>query len=91
LQVCDYEGETVKEIFDAGNNNGYFLGKRLLASMLLTNSIDKPIYQVTFKNKTPAFNSNVINIDYDDDEINHVQIAQLISHQFTKTTTRMLP
>lgn len=90
-QVCDYDNETVKEIFDTGNKNGYFLGKRVLANMLLTSYIDKPIYQITFKNKIPAFDSNIINLNYDDSEINHAQIAQLISHQFTKTTTRMLP
>jgi hypothetical protein len=89
--ACDTNDEKVKDLFDAGNYNAFFITKQVLADKLLRNIINTPIYQVAFKDKISLFTDGITNLKHDGDITDHQSIAQSIVSQFNKHTRMALP
>jgi hypothetical protein len=90
-KTCDLLDERVQSIFDAGNTNNFFTTRQLLARKLIKNLVNIPIYQIEFKDKTPLFTEDIINIKYDGELQNHSSIAESLLSTMKTNARKALP
>lgn len=88
---CDLNDEKVQGVLDAGNTTNYFLTRQFFTDKLIFNCFSTPIYQIEFKDRIPAFTSNVINLKHDGDMFDHGAISQLIVDELNKNKNRARP
>jgi hypothetical protein len=88
---ADYNNQVTKDFTDAGNFNGFFTTRKLLFEKLISNLINIPIYQIEFKDKLPAFTTNVINIKYDGGMFDHHSISKEVINKINELTVRIKP
>lgn len=90
-KVPDFNDKGINEIFDAGNNNGFFTTKAFLADKILRNIIITPIYQICLKDKVTLFTENVTNLYYDGDLSDHETMAKLVIADYNSKTVVVRP
>jgi hypothetical protein len=88
---CNLDDEKVQAVLDAGNTTNYFLTRQYFTDKLISNLIKTPIYQIEFKDRTPAFTNNVINLKHEGDIFDHNEISKLIVAEFNKTKRQIRP
>lgn len=91
FEPCDLNDEKVQAVLDAGNTTNYFLTRQFFTDKLIFNCFPTPIYQIEFKDRIPAFTSNVINLKHDGDMFDHKAISELIVTELNRTKTRARP
>ena len=87
-KACDYNDSNVKELFNAGNTNGFFDTRRILANKVLVKITNAPVYQIVFKDKVPVMTDNVTNINC---ENNHLAIATAVTDAIRKQLVKVRP
>lgn len=90
-KTCDLTDERVQSIFDAGNTNNFFTTRQFLTTRLIKNLVNIPIYQIEFKDRTPLFTEDIINIKYDGELYNHASIAESLLDVMKTTARKVLP
>lgn len=88
---CDLSDERVQTLLDAGNTTNYFTTRQYFADKLMASAIKNPIYQVEFKDRIPAFKSNVINLKHEGDMFDHKAISELVINELNKTRKQVRP
>ena len=88
---CDLSDERVQTLLDAGNTTNYFITRQYFADKLIASAIKNPIYQVEFKDRIPAFKSNVINLKHEGDMFDHKAISELVINELNKTRKQARP
>jgi hypothetical protein len=92
IRAADYNDEVIKDITDAANVSGFFEGRNILARELLKQYVICPIYQLRYKNSIQLFDEQfVTDINYDGDQFDYVNIANLISSTIIAKTQRARP
>lgn len=91
ISAGDFANSTVKDIFDRGNYNGFFAGRNELFDRLASKSTNTQIYQIVFKDKTPALSRNVVNILHDGNMFDHKFTASLVVNEIKKRQRSIAP
>jgi hypothetical protein len=88
---CDLNDERVQAVLDNGNTTNYFKTRQYFTDKLISSLIVNPIYQIEFKDRIPALESNVINLKHDGDMFDHNAISKLIIDEFNKVKKKARP
>jgi len=92
IDAADYNDEVIKDISDVANVSGFFEGRNILARELLKQYVICPIYQLHYKNSIQLFDEQfVTDINYEGDQFDYVNIANLISSTIIAKTQRARP
>jgi hypothetical protein len=88
---CDLSDDRVQAVLDNGNTTNYFITRQYFADKLMSNLIKNPIYQIEFKDRIPAFKSNVINLKHNGDMFDHTAISELVITELSKARKHVRP
>jgi hypothetical protein len=92
IKAADYQDEIIQDVANIGNVCGFFAGRNILAKELLKQYIICPIYQLRYKNSVQLFDSDfVTDIEYDGDQFDYNNIAEVISSKIIAKTQRVRP
>jgi hypothetical protein len=92
IDAADYNDEIIQDVSNVGNICGFFAGRNILARELLKQYVICPIYQLRYANSVQLFDSDfVTDIDYDGDQFDYNNIAQVISAKIIAKTQRVRP
>lgn len=88
---CDLNDEKIQVVLDTGNTTNFFTSRQYFADKLISNLIKNPIYQIEFKDRIPAFNTNVINLKHEGDMFDHKAISEIVITELNKTKRQARP
>lgn len=88
---CDLSDERVQVVLDTGNTTNFFTSRQYFADKLISNLIKNPIYQIEFKDRIPAFKTNVINLKHEGDMFDHKAISEIVIAELDKTKRQARP
>jgi hypothetical protein len=92
IHAANYNDEVINDITDAGNVSGFFEGRNILARELLKQYVICPIYQLRYKNSIQLFDSEfVTDINYEGDQFDYQNIANIISTTIISKSQRVRP
>ena len=91
FSTCNLNDENIQAVLDNGNTTNYFKTRQYFTDKLISTLIINPIYQIEFKDRVPAFSSNVINLKHEGDMFDHESISKLIIDELNKTKRQARP
>lgn len=92
IKSADYNDPMIQDISNIGNVRGFFSGRNLLAKELLKQYIICPIYQLRYKDSVQLFDSEfATDIQYEGDQFDYSNIAQIISSAIQSKSQRVRP
>lgn len=92
LRPCDTNDIIVQDVLENAQKSGYFTFRNHLADRMISRMIQFPIYQVKFKNRQQIFSRNVVNIEYNDDNIyDYKKIADSVINVVANRTEKARP
>ena len=91
LRECDFNDSVTADIFNRGNYNGFFSARNELFDRIAHKSTNTQIYQIVFKDKQPALQRNVVNIEHDGDVFDHKHTANLVVQKIKSRMRAVAP
>lgn len=88
---CEYDDESIKDLFHYGNYTGYFNFKNELIQYQINSLVNLPIYQIIYKDRSPILTKNTIDILVDNTQPDHVELASKIETHFLNIKQKVRP
>jgi hypothetical protein len=91
LKSCSFDNELTEQILHDGNYNGYWNARNEMFDRIASKATNTQIYQIVFKDKTPALTRNVVNIQHDGNMFDHSHTADLVVKEIQNRMKAIAP